>query len=152
MRDAKFLAPDRSYAFDGRVIERIAKSVPADHSSSPDNHETFLANGGNTHQRVRTRFVRCCHDRMRSSIQSTLREQPRAVDLHEGVVIAKRRDHELSLRTVYSEVMRHAISFPSASVIGQREDRGLSKKVHGGDVLVQIREDWSQSLTGVQLL
>src|ERR1700728_3833401 len=79
-------------------------------------------------------------------------EQRRAIDLHECVVIAECRDHDPSLGPVNSEVMRHAISFPSASVIGQREDRRLSKDVHGRDVVVQIREDWSQSLSGIQLL
>jgi len=48
--------------------------------------------------------------------------------------------------------MGHAISFPCASVAGQREDRGLSKEVHSGCVLVEIREDGSERLARMQLL
>jgi hypothetical protein len=48
---------------------------------------------------------------------------------------------QLSLSAFDSEVMGHAISFPCASIAGQREDRRLSKEVHGGSVLVQIGAD-----------
>jgi hypothetical protein len=34
--------------------------------------------------------------------------------------------------------MGHAISFPCASIAGQREDRRLSKEVHGGGILVRV--------------
>ena len=44
------------------------------------------------------------------------------------------------------QAMGHAISFPCASVAGQLEDRGLSKEVHSGCVLVEIREDGSERL------
>src|ERR1700752_2316512 len=48
--------------------------------------------------------------------------------------------------------MGHAISFPSASIASQREDRRLSKEVHGGSVLVQIGKHWSKLLARAQFL
>src|SRR5580700_8968200 len=48
--------------------------------------------------------------------------------------------------------MGYAISLPSASVAGQREDRRLSKEVHGGSVLVQIGKHWSKLLARAQFL
>jgi hypothetical protein len=48
--------------------------------------------------------------------------------------------------------MRHAVSFTRASVASQSEDRGLSKEVHRGGILVQICEDWGERLAGVQFL
>src|SRR5246500_3369375 len=72
------------------------------------------------------------------NVKQALRKRPFTVYLHKCVVIAERSNHQLSLFTFDSEVMRHAISFPCASIAGEREDRRLSKKVHGGSVLVQI--------------
>src|SRR6201988_748886 len=48
--------------------------------------------------------------------------------------------------------MRHAITFACASIVGQREVRGLSKEVHGRGVLVQICKNGSECLARAQLL
>jgi hypothetical protein len=48
--------------------------------------------------------------------------------------------------------MGHAISFPCASVAGQRQNRGLSKEVHGRGVPVQVSEDRSKFFARVQFL
>jgi hypothetical protein len=49
-------------------------------------------------------------------VEPALRKQPRAVHLHERVEIAERDEHQASLSTVDSDVMRQAVSFPGASV------------------------------------
>src|SRR6201987_2980844 len=86
------------------------------------------------------------------NVKQALRKRPFAVYLHKCVVIAERSNHQLSLCTFDSEVMGHAISFPCASIAGQREDRRLSEEVHGGSVLVQILKHWSKLLARVQFL
>src|ERR1700757_2145607 len=86
------------------------------------------------------------------NVKQALRKRPFAVYLHKCVVIAERSNHHLSLSTFDSEVMGYAISFPCASIAGQREDRRLSEEVHGGSVLVQIRKHWSKLLARVQFL
>src|ERR1700756_3800034 len=86
------------------------------------------------------------------NVKQALRKRPFAVYLHKCVVIAERSNHQLSLSTFDSEVMGHAISFPCASIAHQREDRRLSKEMHGGSVLVQIGKHWSKLLARVQFL
>src|ERR1700720_2715147 len=71
MQDAQFLAANRSHAFDSGATECVADGVSTDHSSRAHNDETLLADGGNTHRRAGTHFIRRGHNRMRSSIQST---------------------------------------------------------------------------------
>src|ERR1700745_1013225 len=86
------------------------------------------------------------------NVKQALRKRPFAVYLHKRVVIAERSNHQMSLSTFDSEVMGHAISFPCASIAGQREDRRLSKDVHGGGILVQVCEHRSECLARVHLL
>src|SRR5713101_1958942 len=85
-------------------------------------------------------------------MEETLREQPDAVPLHEGVEVAQRGDHEAPLPTVEGDVMRQAVDFPGASVAREREDRALADEVRGGLVFVQLREHGSERFPRVQLL
>src|SRR4029077_20275205 len=48
--------------------------------------------------------------------------------------------------------MGQGVGLSRASVAGQSENRGLSDEVHGGGVLVQVRENWSERLARVQFL
>src|ERR1700758_264070 len=86
------------------------------------------------------------------NVKQALRKRPFTVYLHKCVVIAERSNHQLSLFTFDCEVMGYAISFPCASIAGQREDRRLSKEVHGGSVLVQIGKHSSKLLVRAQFL
>ncbi len=47
------------HTYDRRMVKRVAKSVPADHSRGTNNYNAFLGYRGNA------------HDSLRSSIQST---------------------------------------------------------------------------------
>src|SRR5260370_12805057 len=85
-------------------------------------------------------------------VEQALRKQPRTADLHERVRVAERGDHQASLFTVDREVMRQSVGLPRGSVAGQGENRALSDEVHGGVVLLQLCEDWSERFARVQLL
>ena len=50
--DAELLAPDRSHAIHGSIVEPVAKSVAADHSSRAHNDKTFLADRWIGHLRI----------------------------------------------------------------------------------------------------
>ena len=82
---------------------------------------------------------------------TALREQPRAVDLHERVEIAERRDHQTSLAAVDRDVMRQAVRFAGRSFVRQREDRALPDEVRRRIVLVQVCEHRSKRLARPQI-
>jgi hypothetical protein len=54
-------------------------------------------------------------------VQQALGKEPGAIDLHEGVGVSERGDHQAFLSTVDSDVMRQAVSFACCAVAFQRE-------------------------------
>src|ERR1700758_4836732 len=67
--NAELLAPNRSHAIDGSIVESVAKSVAADHSSRAHNYKTFWADRWIGHRRIQRRLVCSCHKFSRFSIQ-----------------------------------------------------------------------------------
>src|SRR6202035_3132487 len=61
-------------------------------------------------------------------IEPALGKKPRIVDLHEGVEVAERGDHQASLSTVDRHVMCQAIGFACGSLSPQRKNFGLTDK------------------------
>src|SRR5579863_5498544 len=70
--DAELLAPNRSHAIHGGIVEPIAKSVAADHSSRAQNDKTFLAGRWNAHRCCGRYLATRCHDTSRFSIRYRL--------------------------------------------------------------------------------
>ena len=54
-------------------------------------------------------------------VQQALGKEPRAIDLHEGVGVSERGDHQAFLSTVGSDVMRQTVSFACCAVAVQPE-------------------------------
>ena len=71
------------------------------------------------------------------NVQQPFREEPRAVDLHERVVVTERRDHETALIAYDGHVMRQAVGLAGRSLVRQGQDGALPDEVRGGVVLVQ---------------
>src|ERR1700758_792546 len=85
-------------------------------------------------------------------VQQALGKEPGAVDLHEGVGVSERGDHQASLSTLDSDVMCEAVSFACCAVVLQRKECALSNEMRCGVVLVQVGEDRSELISRVQLL
>jgi hypothetical protein len=84
-------------------------------------------------------------------VQLALCEEPATVDLHEGVVVPERSNHQASLATVDRQVMRHGVGLARGALGRQRENGALSDEMLGGGVLVQVVEDGSQRLARVEV-
>lgn len=85
-------------------------------------------------------------------VQHALGKEPGAIDLHEGVGVSERGDHQAFLLTVDSDVMRQAVGFACCAVALQREECTLSNEMRCGVVLVQVGKDRSEFLSRMQLL
>ena len=84
-------------------------------------------------------------------MEPVLGEKPCAVELHEGVELTERRNHQAPLPAVDRHEMRQAGSLARAGIICQREG-ALPDEVRGGVLFVQLGEHWRKRLERMQLL